>query len=72
MASGFCSAPLTQRPGHAIRSREAHRARTRASRAAKCAEFSGLSKAPIFAGVICSLNKCLSPPRRLQCAGDDW
>jgi len=51
MASGFCSAPRAQRQGRAIRGREAHRVRMRASRAAKCAEFSGSSNAPIFAAI---------------------
>jgi len=46
LASGLGSAPQTQRQGRAIR-HAAHRARTRARRAAKCGQFSGASNEPL-------------------------
>jgi hypothetical protein len=48
-----CSAlaTLTQRQVRGIRGRAAHRARTRARRAAKCGQFSGASNEPVFAAI---------------------
>ena len=63
---GFCSAPPTQRQGRAIHGREAHRARTRARRAAKRGQFSGTCNEPMFAAI----GARGAAPRRLQCDRD--
>jgi hypothetical protein len=60
-------APPTQQQGRAIRSCEAHRARTRAHRAAKCGQLSGASNELIFAAI----GAQGAAPRQLQCAIDD-
>jgi hypothetical protein len=65
-AVGFGSALPTQRQGRAIRGRAAHRARTRARRAAKCGQFSGASNKPMFAAI----GARGAAPRWLQCARD--
>jgi hypothetical protein len=60
-AAGRNKVSLNPKPGP-----EAHRARPRARRAAKCGQFSGASNEPIFDAI----GARGAAPRRLQCARD--